>query len=86
MAKEKTIKLNILSCALALGVTWGIAMVFAGWTSIFGWGSLFVKTMHSVYIGYEPSFIGGIIGGLWGFADGFFGGAVFAFFYNLFRK
>jgi fluoride ion exporter CrcB/FEX len=83
MAKEKSMKLNVWAFGVALGSVWGIAMLVAGWTSIFGWGTLFVNTMSSVYLGYIPSFGGGIVGGIWGFVDGFIGGTVFAFFYNL---
>lgn len=86
MAKEKSGPLCILGFSLALGITWGLLMIFAGWTGMFGWGHLFVKTMRSVYIGYTPTFFGGIIGGLWGFVYGFIIGAVFSFFYNLFRR
>ena len=86
MAKEKTAKLSICGLGLGLGIMWGISMIVAGWTSMFGWGNLFVNTMQSIYIGYEASFIGGIIGGLWGFVDGFIGGVLISFFYNVFRK
>jgi len=86
MAKEKPAKFNVLGLALGVGIYWGLSMVIAGWTSIFGWGNAFVDVMASIYIGYEISFIGGIIGGIWGFVDGFIAGAVVAFFYNVFRK
>ncbi len=86
MAKEKTVKFSVIGLALGVGIYWGLSMVVAGWTSIFGWGNDFVSTMASLYVGYEPSFIGGIIGGIWGFADGFIAGGVLAFFYNMFRK
>lgn len=86
MAKEKAAKLSVIGFALGGAIYWGLSMVCAGWTSIFGWGNAFVSTMSSIYIGYEPSFIGGIIGGIWGFADGFIAGGVLAFFYNMFRK
>lgn len=86
MAKEKTAKLSIIATALSAGITWGLGVLVAGWTSIYGWGNLFVSTMGSIYIGYEPSFIGGIIGGIWGFGDGFFFGLILSFLYNIFRK
>ncbi len=86
MAKEKTAKLSGIGFALAGGIYWGLAMVLAGWTSIFGWGTAFVVANSSLYIGYESSFIGGIIGGIWGFATGFIAGGVFSYFYNMFRK
>ena len=71
------------SFGVALGIVWAIMLLFAGWASIYGWGTMFVSTMSSVYIGYEPSFGGGIVGGIWGFVDGFIGGVLLAFFYNL---
>ena len=86
MAKEKAAKWSIIGLALGIGIPWGFTMVLVGWTSMFGWGNAFLSTMASIYIGYEPSFIGGIIGGIWGFGDGFIGGALVAFFYNMFKK
>ncbi|VVB85336.1 Uncharacterised protein [uncultured archaeon] len=57
-------------------------MLFVGWASIFGWGTKFVDVMSSVYIGFTPSFLGGIIGAVEGFFDGAIGGAIIAFVYN----
>lgn len=75
-------KLNIKALAIGLGVSWGIAMLFVGWASIFGWGTKFVEIMASVYFGFTPSFSGGIIGAIWGFFDGAIGGAIIALVYN----
>lgn len=86
MAKEKSTRMSVSGLALGIGIYWGLAMLVAGWTSIFGWGTEFVTTMSSIYIGYEASFIGGIIGGVWGFFDGLIAGALIAFFYNRFKK
>ena len=82
MTKEKAMPLSVGGFGVALGLVWAISMLFAGWVSIYGWGSLFVNTMSSVYIGYVPSFGGGIVGAIWGFVDGFIGGVLLAFFYN----
>jgi len=75
-------KLNVKALAFGLGVSWGSAMLFLGWASMFGWGIKFVEIIASVYIGFAPSFIGGIIGAIWGFFDGAIGGAIIAFVYN----
>jgi hypothetical protein len=75
-------KLNVKAVALAAGITWAIYMGFCGWTAMFGWGKGIVEVMSSVYIGYSASFLGGIIGAVWGFADGLIGGAIFALIYN----
>ncbi len=75
-------KLNVKALAVGLGVSWGLAMLFVGWVSIFGWGTKIVEMISSLYIGFEPSFLGGIIGAIWGFFDGAIGGALIAFVYN----
>jgi hypothetical protein len=75
-------RLSIKAVAVALGATWGFLVLSLGWTSAFGWGTKAVETLSSVYIGYAPGFVGGIIGGLWAFADGAIGGAIFALIYN----
>jgi len=79
---EKMEKLNVKALAIALGVSWGLGMLFVGWASMFGWGTKLVEIMSSVYIGFAPSFIGAVIGAIWGFFDGAIGGAVIALVYN----
>jgi len=86
MAREKSAKISSIGLALGVGIYWGLSMVVAGWASMFDWGNGFVSVMSSLYIGYEPSFIGAVIGGIWGFFDGFIAGGVVAFFYNAFKK
>jgi hypothetical protein len=75
-------KLNVKALAVGLGISWAFAMLFIGWASIFGWGTKIVEVMASVYIGFGPSFTGGIIGAIWGFIDGAIGGAIIACVYN----
>jgi len=79
-------RLSIKALAIGLGVSWAICMLFVGWVSIFGWGTEFVETMSSVYIGFAPTFLGGVIGAIWGFVDGAIGGAIIAFIYNIVPK
>jgi hypothetical protein len=79
-------KLNVKALAVALGVSWAFCMLFVGWASIFGWGTEFVKIMSSVYIGFRPTFLGGVIGAIWGFIDGAIGGAIIALVYNTIAK
>lgn len=81
-----TKKLNILACTISAGLVWAISVLLAGWFSIFGWGNAFVLVMKSIYIGYDPTFVGGIIGGIWAFFDGAIAGLLFSFFYNLIAK
>ncbi|HJO92796.1 MAG TPA: bacteriophage holin [Victivallales bacterium] len=75
-------KISVKGLALALGITWGLYMLFLGWVAGFGWGVELMEGMSSLYIGFSPSFIGGIIGAIWGFFDGAIAGILIAFIYN----
>ncbi len=75
-------RLDVKGLALGTGTAWGLCVLLAGWAAAFGWCDTFVAVMGSVYIGYGPTWIGGIVGGAWGFLDGAVGGAVIAFVYN----
>ena len=76
---------DLKGMALAAGMTWGVGMFLLGLTSTyFGWGTALTEMFSSFYIGYAPTLVGSIIGGVWGFVDGAIGGAVFAFLYNKF--
>jgi hypothetical protein len=79
-------KLRIVPLAVALGAVWALGVLFVGWVSSFGWGVNFVDVMSSMYIGYKPSFLGGIIGAIWAFVDGAIGGAIIAVVYNAFAR
>jgi len=79
-------KLSVCNLAMALGLVWGLGMFATAWLSIwFGLGGPIIKVLGSVYVGFEPSFVGSLWGLLWGFIDGFVGGALIALFYNCFR-
>lgn len=86
MSGEKTARLGVLGCAFALGITWGICILFVGWFSMLGWATPLVKIVGSAYIGYTASFFGAILGGIWGFFDGFIGGVIFSFLYNKLKR
>ena len=80
-------RLNVKALAIAGGVLWGIYMLCIGWSSwLVGWGSAFVAAMSSVYIGFRPTLLGGIIGAVWGFLDGAVAGAIIAWVYNAVAK
>ena len=53
-------KLSVKGLALGIGVAWAFCMLCIGWGSSFGWGEEFVETMSSVYIGFKPTFLGGM--------------------------
>ena len=50
------------------------------------WGRALQEIMASLYIGYKPTFLGSIIGGIWGFVDAGIGGIVVAWLYNKLAK
>ena len=79
--------LQVLPFGLALGIIWGVSMFLIGLSTwLFAWGGEWQTLMASVYMGYTPSLLGSLIGGVWGFLDAFIGGIIFAWLYNLFAK
>jgi hypothetical protein len=77
------VKLDVRAFAIACGLTWGLAMFALGVIDIFTtWGDVFGAIMSKMYIGYSPTLLGSIIGGVWGFCDAGVGGLVFAWIYN----
>ncbi|NGX28652.1 MAG: hypothetical protein K940chlam1_00836 [Candidatus Anoxychlamydiales bacterium] len=76
-------KLNVRAFTIATGITWGLFMLFLAWISSFGWGIRDVSVIAGLYLGYTPTFLGGVIGAIWGFIDGAIGGFIFSYFYNL---
>ena len=79
-------KLSVKAFALAWGISFGVYFLFLGWMASFGWGSGIVEAISTFYIGYAPTFLGGIVGGIWAFFDGAIGGAIIAWVYNALVK
>lgn len=78
-------RLSVMAFGLALGIMWGVGMLVLGFAAHwFMWGTPLVTTMGSAYVGFEPTLWGSVIGGVWGFCDGFIGGVVLAWLYNKF--
>ncbi len=77
-------KLNVPAFALAFGIWWGVGLFLLAWWVIWVVGPLGSPTfIERVYIGYEFTPVGSVIGFLWGFVDGLIGGAIVAWLYNL---
>ncbi len=83
MAKSR---LDVKGLALSLGILWGAVTLLIGLVAITGYGLEWVELLSKVYIGYEATFIGSIIGGIYGFIDAGIAGALIAFLYNKFSK
>ena len=80
-------KLNIKAFGLAAGIIWSGATFFLGLMVMFlNWGTGWENVMATLYIGYKPTFLGCIIGAVWGFFDGGIGGVIFAWLYNKLAK
>jgi len=68
----------------ALGLTWGLGLMLGTWwLLLMGSPGGSIAKLGVFYIGYSYSFVGGIIGLIWGFVDGFICGVLIAWFYNL---
>lgn len=78
-------KLSPIGLGLALGVLWGLSVFLLGLLAYwYTFGKPFVDAMATLYMGYEPSITGSIIGGVIGFIDAFITGALIAWLYNKF--
>ena len=76
-------KLDALRLGLTLGIVWAGAVMFLPIIGLLGgWGSALVKGIASLYIGYDATVGGTIIGMIWAFLDASIGGFVVAFVYN----
>ncbi|MDP8216603.1 MAG: bacteriophage holin [Candidatus Kaelpia imicola] len=80
-------KLNAKALGLSLGIIWAVAAFIMGILAMtFGYGGIFVKALGSLYIGYEATLKGSIIGAIWGFIDAGICGIIIAWLYNKLAK
>ena len=76
-------KLNVKALALACGLVLGFTIFFVTWWLIMLHGVTGTKTViGTVYLGYNISPLGSLIGLAWGFVDGLIFGALIALVYN----
>lgn len=75
-------KFNVNAFGLTLGIVWGAASLILGLLAMSGYGADMVAGLGKVYIGYEATVVGALIGGVWGFIDAYIGGIVIAWLYN----
>lgn len=85
---ENNGKLLPVPLGLTVGILWGLGVLITGLIAAWhgSWGVDFVTAVGSVYVGYENTVMGSLIGGFWGLIDGFIGGVVFAWLYNKFAS
>ena len=80
-------KLNVKALGLAAGIVWSFYVIVAGlFAAFFDWGTPFVELMGSCYIGYAPTLVGSLIGGVWAVVDGAVAGVLIALVYNKFAS
>jgi len=83
-------KISKFSFSLAFGLLWALALFFAGFGNLMvpGYGEAFLKTMSSLYPGYDgaSSMRSVLIGTGYALVDGAIAGFLFAWFYNLFVR
>lgn len=79
-----------LSLGLAFGVLWAGAILLTGVMNHLSppYGDQFLGLVDSVYPGYNAQTgLGNLsLGVIWGFVDGFIGGFLLAWLYNLFTR
>lgn len=77
-------KLNPIAFGITCALWWGFGLFLITWWVIAFDGQTGETTaIGHVYRGYSVSAAGSAIGLLWGLADGFVGGLIFAWIYNV---
>lgn len=78
-------KLNPAGFGLAIGIIWGLFLFGVGLVAYYqSYGRPFVDAMMTLYMGYEPSIKGSILGGVCGLIHAFIMGFLIAWLYNRF--
>jgi hypothetical protein len=86
--EDSIMKVNIKALGFTLALLWGGAVFLVGLANLTysDYGSAFLNVVASIYPGYQatPSFGDVAVGTLYALADGFIGGLVAGWIYNLF--
>jgi hypothetical protein len=77
-------KLNVKALALTCGIIWGLGLfLLTWWIMAFDGATGEITLLGRIYRGYSISPLGSIAGLIWAFVDGWIGGAIFAWLYNI---
>ena len=74
--------------AISLGIVWGLCVLLATWWVVILDSNnyhFYMSKLDTFYLGYTVSWVGGIIGFIWGFVDGCIAGFLIAWIYNTIR-
>jgi len=86
MAVKENCEYNPLcvgSFGVAFGVVEALVMLVLGWSGwLFHYGVGMVHQLAPIYHGFGPTFVGGIVGAIWGFVVGLIFGLLVAWIYN----
>ena len=77
-------RLNIKAFGLTCGLFWGFGLfLLTWWIIVFEGPSVDPTFIGRIYRGYSLTPTGSFIGLIWALLDGFIGGVIFAWLYNL---
>jgi hypothetical protein len=85
MRASSTRRVNGTALGNAMGLLWAGAVVVLGLTARRSWGYEWRDLLADVYLGYDSTNRGLVVGAAWAFADGFAGAYLLAWFYNRFQ-
>jgi len=81
-------KLSPTALGLAGGIMWALIVCILTLTSIWtgGYATEVLNLIGNIYPGYQITVWGAFVGLVYGFIDGFLGGYILAWVYNIFAK
>lgn len=85
MRDQSTRRVDGKALGKAMGLLCAGAVVVLGVTARRGWGGEWQDLLSDVYLGYDSTTRGLVLGAVWAFADGFLGAYLLAWLYNLFQ-
>ena len=75
--------INAKNFGLAGGILWSLSLLCCALLNMFfSYGSMWMTLIADVYLGFEITPLGIIVGMVWAFFDAFIGLAIFAWIYN----
>lgn len=86
MTDRSTTRIDPTALGLAMGTLWAGGVAALGLVSRNGWGEELREAIASVYLGYDETDRGILVGALWGFADALIAGVLLGWLYNAFDQ
>ncbi len=76
-------KIDAVKFGVAFGSVYALVFFLYGIAgALFGWGTELARFIGGFYLGFGPTFLGALIGAVWGFAIGFIFFSLGAWIYN----